>query len=100
MADAFGVGDFNGPADMAAEAFVGDEAGSEFSRVHRDMNLGVDAVQIVDHLHLHFVIGHGEVSVFGHDEIDSDDARVGGMISNPSSVCAKTCSGGKPRSTW
>ena len=42
VADAFGVAEFDGPANMAAEAFVRDEAGSEFSGVHRDMNFGVD----------------------------------------------------------
>ena len=63
---------------MAAKAFVGDEAGSEFAGVQSDVHFGVKAVQEADHAHLQCVIGHGNVAVFRHHEIDADDARVGG----------------------
>ena len=65
---------------------------------------GIDAVQVVEHLHLQRVVAHGEVAVLRHDEVDADQfvLRVHRCLhrSKPSSVCAKTCCGGKPRSTW
>jgi len=35
-------------------------------------------VQGIDHLHVKAIVGHGDVAVFGLDEVDADDARVGG----------------------
>ena len=34
-------------------------------------------MQKFDHLHLHGVIVHRVVAVFGHDHVDSDEARIG-----------------------
>ena len=41
-----------------------------------DVDFGIDAVEIVEHEHLAVVLGHGEVGVFGLDEVEADDARV------------------------
>ncbi len=78
VADAFGVRDFDSLANVKGKPFVGDEAGSEFTGVQSDVNFGVHTVQEADHAHLQSVVGHGDVAIFGHHEIDADDARVGG----------------------
>ena len=41
------------------------------------MHLGIDAVQIVEHLHVQVEIVHGHIPVFRHDQIEADEARVG-----------------------
>ncbi len=39
---------------------------------------GYAAWRIRDHLHVQRVIVHRDVAIFGHHEINSDDARIGG----------------------
>jgi hypothetical protein len=78
VADALGVAEVDGFADVEAEAFGRDHAGSELAGVERDADVGVDAVEVVEHLHLEVVVAHGDVAVFGHDEVDADDVGVGG----------------------
>jgi hypothetical protein len=46
--------------------------------VERDVDLRIDAVEVVEHLHLEVVVAHREVTVFGHDEINSDYVGVRG----------------------
>ena len=41
-----------------------------------DVDLWVDGVQIVDHLHLQGVIAHGDEAVFGLHEVDADPGRL------------------------
>ena len=77
VADAFGVAEVDGLADVEAEAGGRDEAGSEFAGVERDVDAGVDAVEVVEHEHLAVVLGHGHVGVFGLDEVDADDVGIG-----------------------
>ena len=103
VADALGVAELDGLADVEAEAVGRDEAGSEFAGVERDVHLRIDAVEVVEHQHLAVVLGHGEVAVFGLNEVDADDAWDGlieSRRSKPRRVWAKTCCGGKPRRTW
>src|SRR5258708_32301813 len=76
MAYAFGVRLLYGEANVAAQAFLRDEARSEFSGVERDMHLWIFLVQKLEHAHLQGVIPHRRVSVFCHYEIDADDAGV------------------------
>ena len=76
MADAFGVAEIDGFADVEAEAVGRDEAGGEFAGVEADVDRGIDAVEIVEHEHLAVVLGHGHVGVFGLDEVEADDAGV------------------------
>ncbi|MDX6459812.1 MAG: hypothetical protein QOE55_3509 [Acidobacteriaceae bacterium] len=72
MADALGVAQVDGFADVEAKAIWRDEAGGEFARVERDVDLGVDGVEVVEHEHLAVVLGHGHVGVFGLDVVDAD----------------------------
>ena len=72
VADALGVAEVDGFAYVEAEAFEWDEAGSELSGVERDADGGVDAVEVVEHLHLQVVVLHADAAVFGHDEVDAD----------------------------
>ena len=74
--DAFGVAEIDGLADVEAEAGGRDEAGRKLSRVKRDVNLWVDAVEVVEHAHLARVLAHGEEVVFRLDEVETDDDRV------------------------
>ena len=34
-------------------------------------------MQVVEHLHLEVVVAHGEIAVFGHNEVDADDVGIG-----------------------
>jgi len=79
VADAQGVADFDGLADVEAEAFRRDEAGGEFAGVEADVDLGVEGVEVVEHLHLEGVVAHGDESVFRHDEVDADPGVVVGV---------------------
>ncbi len=56
----------------------GDKAGGELAGVERDVDLGIDGVEVVEHLHLEAVVLHGDAAVFGHDEIEADDVGVSG----------------------
>jgi hypothetical protein len=76
VADALGVAEIDGLADVEAETFGRDKAGREFSCVKRDVDLRIDAVEIVEHEHLPVVLGHGEIGVFGLDKVETDDTRV------------------------
>ena len=61
MADAFGMAEIDGFADVKAETVGWDEAGGDLAGVEGDVNLGVDAVKVVEHEHLAVVLGHGQV---------------------------------------
>ena len=63
---------------MIAKAFVRNQAWHDFSSVQRDVNLRIFFVQEPDKFHLQGVVGHRCVAVFGHDEIDADDAGIDG----------------------
>ena len=78
VADALGVGLFDGEANVAAEALGRNQAGGELAGVQADVDLGIKAMQEADHAHVQGVVVHGSVAVFGHHEIDADDARIGG----------------------
>ena len=77
VADAFGVSDFHGQADVAAEAFVGNEPRRKLPGVQTDVDLGIDRVKKADDVHVQGVIGHGGVAVLWHDEVDADESRIG-----------------------
>ena len=100
MADALGVAEVDGFADVEAEAFGRDEAGGEFAGVERDVDLGVDAVEVVEHLHLEVVVLHGDAAVFGQTKLMPTTSGSAEATSKPRRVWAKTCCGGKPRRTW
>jgi hypothetical protein len=76
VADALGVAEVDGLADVEAEALGRDEAWGEFAGVEADVDGGIDGVQVVEHLHLAVVLAHGEVAVFGLDEVDADDVGI------------------------
>jgi len=76
VADAFGVAEFDGLTDVEAQALGRDEAGRKFAGVQSDVNMGIDGVEIVDHLHVQGVIAHGEEAVFRHDEVEANPGVV------------------------
>ncbi len=76
MSDAFGVAEIDGFANVEAEAIWRDEAGREFASVETDVDRGIDAMEVVEHEHLPVVLGHGQVAVFRHDEVDANDTRI------------------------
>ena len=79
VADALGVTKLNSLADVKAKTGRRDEAGSDFACVQGDMHARIDAMQIIEHEHLTVVFGHGEIAVFGHDEVDPDDGGMSGV---------------------
>ena len=87
------------------KAFEGDEAGRELAGVEREVDLRVDGVEEVDHVHLPGVLGHGEVVVFGLDEVEATTTVARGVAasaaatSKASRVWAKTRAGSWERRT-
>jgi hypothetical protein len=106
VADALGVSQLDRLADVEAQALGRDQAGSQLAGVQADVDLGINGVEIVEHPHLQRVVAHGNEAVLGLHEVDADEAglmlasMVCWMVSKPSRVWAKTCSGAKPRRTW
>ena len=78
VADALGVAAFDRGANVEREIFGRNEAHGEFSGVQRDVNFGIDAVQVIDHRHVLVEVVDGDVPVLGHDEIQADEAGIGG----------------------
>jgi len=76
VTNALGVTELDGLANVEAETFRRYEAEGQFTRVQRDVDLGVDRVQILDHLHVQGVIAHGDKAVFGLDEVDAYPGRL------------------------
>jgi hypothetical protein len=76
VADAFGVTEIDSLADVKAEPVGRDEARGKFAGMERDVDRGVDAVEIVEHEHLAVVLGHGHVSIFRLHEVEADDAWI------------------------
>jgi len=76
MADAFGVAEIDCLAYVETEAVGGHEARSEFAGVEADVHGGIDAVEVIKHQHLAVILGHGDVAVFRHDEVEADDAGI------------------------
>ena len=56
---------------MEAQTLRRHQAGSQFAGVQADVDLGINGVQVIQHLHLQRVIAHGDVTVLGLDEIDA-----------------------------
>jgi hypothetical protein len=78
VADAFGVAEIDGFADVEAKAVGRNEARSEFAGVEADVDFGIDAVEVVEHEHLAVIFGHGHVGIFGLNEVDAYDTRIDG----------------------
>jgi hypothetical protein len=78
VADTLGMAEVDGFADMEAEAFGRHHAGGKLAGVKRDADVGVNGVEVVEHLHLEVVVLHGDAVVFGLDEVDADEVGVGG----------------------
>ena len=54
-----------------------DQSHGEFAGMQADVHLGIDAVQVIEHRHVLVEIVNGNVPVFGHDEIQADEMRIG-----------------------
>jgi len=79
VTDAGGVAEFDGLADVEAEALGRDLAGSEFAGVKADVDLRVKGVEIADHLHVQGIVAHGDEVVLWLDEVDADESRLVGV---------------------
>ena len=75
--DALGVSLFDGLADVEGQAFRRNQAHGQFAGVQADVHLGIDAVQVVEHLHVQIEIVHGHIPVFRHHQVETNEARVG-----------------------
>ena len=91
---------FDGFANVEAEAVGRHHAGGELTCVERDVDLGVDGVEVVEHEHLGVVLGHGAAPVFGAHEVDADDVGVGARrVRSRGASGRRPAAGGKPRRT-
>src|SRR4029077_15992187 len=61
---------------MAAEAFISNKPRRNFPGMQRDANFGIEPMKKIDHSHLQRKVGHRDVDVFGHYEINPGDARI------------------------
>ena len=77
VADALRVTEVDGLANMEAQARRRHHARRKFTRVQRDVDLRINRVQVVEHLHLQVVVAHGDVAVLRHHEVDADDVGIG-----------------------
>ena len=77
VADAFGVAALDRGANVKREVFGLHQSLGDFTGVQGDVNLGIDAVQVVEHRHVLVEIVNGDVPVFGHDQVQADEARIG-----------------------
>jgi len=74
MADAAGAGDLDGRADVEGQVGRRNKPEPEFAGVQRDRHV---VRQKADDLHVAGVVAARHEIVFGPDEIERDDARVG-----------------------
>ena len=77
MADALGVAALDRIANVVGEILGLHQSRRKFAGMQADVHLGIDAVQIIEHGHVLVEIVDGDVPVFGHDQVQSDKARIG-----------------------
>jgi hypothetical protein len=76
VANAFGVTEFDRLADVEGQTGGRDQTGSQFARMKRDVDSRVNAVQVIEHLHLQVIVAHRDFAVLRHDEVDPDNVGV------------------------
>src|SRR5580700_1301636 len=76
MPDALSMSALDRFADMKAQAFRRHQAHSQLTRVQADVYFGIDAVQVVEHLHVQLEIVHGNIPIFWHHQIQAYTARI------------------------
>ena len=42
----------------------------------REIDVGVDGMQVVEHLHVEMVVLHGHAAIFRRRDVDADEARI------------------------
>src|SRR5579863_10689881 len=78
VTDALGMAALDGRADVVGKIFGLHESHGKFTGVQGDVNFGIDAVQVIEHGHVLVEIVDGNVPVFGHDQVQADEMRIGG----------------------
>ncbi len=63
---------------MECEILGRNQAHGEFSGVKRDVNFGIDAVQVINHRYVLVEVVDGDVPVLGLDKVHADEAGIGG----------------------
>ena len=64
-------------ADVEREILRFDQSHGDLAGVKRDVDLGIKAVQVIEHGHVLAEIVGRDVPVFRHHEIESDEMRIG-----------------------
>src|SRR5262249_21422156 len=77
-ANAFGVTALDGCADVEGQSVGRNQADGQLTGMQRDVNLGINAVQLVEHPHVQIEVAHGHVPVFRHDEVEPHETWVRG----------------------
>src|ERR1700733_13899003 len=67
----------HGGANVEREILGRHQPHGKLAGVQSNVNLGIDAVQVVDHRHVLIEIVERDVPILGHDKIEADEARVG-----------------------
>ena len=76
--DALSVSTLNRGANVKRQILRLDQTRGDFAGVKRDVNPGIDAVQIVEHGHVPVEVVSGDKPVLGHDKIQADNAGIAG----------------------
>src|SRR5262249_40414387 len=74
---AFRVAHLDALANVIAQILGRHQPHYQFAGVERDVDLRVNTVKIVEHLHVQIEVVDWHVPVFRHDQVQADDARVG-----------------------
>ena len=76
MTDALRVAQFDGFANMEFQSIRRHQSRREFARVQRHAHLGINAVEIIQHLHVQVIVAHGKVAIFRHHKVQTHYPRI------------------------
>ncbi len=77
VADALGVSALDGFTDVVREIFGLHEPGRDLSRMQRDVNLGINAVEVIEHRHVLVKVVYRNVPVFRLNQIQAHKMGIG-----------------------
>ena len=76
VADALSVAAVDGFTDVKAQAIRRNQAHGQLTGVQGDVDLGIHPMQVVKHFHVQAEIVHGNVPVFRHHQVETNEAGI------------------------
>ena len=76
VTDALRLGLLDGEANVTTETLIRNKARRKLARMQAQVNLRIKRVKETDDAHVQGVVGHGRVTVLGHDQIDAHESRI------------------------